>query len=424
MPDFNSLLPQPPAPPAPFNPAQALDMVGRLNELRRFQAQQAIGEETQKAISGGQLNTGSALTGISRRPDAALMAPEAASRLLQQQNQNIANTTSQYDLDTAQTKQLDDLWGSMAAKKNLGPNDLFELQARAVRAGVNPAKTFEYTDRLRKYPGGFVQSAKDAQARSTGAAAAGMPTEGPPNPQTLAPTVIPRGQFIQGNTASGMPVGPPAGSLERQVGAAKIDTQLAESLAHEAEGSQQRRALLGNLMDLSDKFEPGPGASQSREAKAFINRNLPLPEGWKFDKGSIASQEEFSKQAAQFAQQQFNTIGGTGTDAKFNSAFTVSPNETMSKMGIKGISQFLLGNEDAIQAKNKAWLDQSKNDPNLSHRRFAQDFNSHFDPRIFQFKYLTADDRKAYFNKLEPQDQARLLHDMTYARKQGWVKYE
>ena len=43
---------------------------------------------------------------------------------------------------------------------------------------------------------------------------------------------------------------------------------------------------------------------------------------------------------------------------------------------------------------------------------------------MFQFKYVPAKERQDYFDKMHPEDQARLLHDMTFARKQGWVKYD
>ncbi len=215
----------------------------------------------------------------------------------------------------------------------------------------------------------------------------------------------------------------PPGFEERQKGAALTDVKLADDLSREIEGAPQRRALLGNIMDLADKFTPGPGAAESKTVKAFINRNIPLPEGWKFDQKSIASQEEFAKQAAQFAQKQFDTIGGTGTDAKFNSAFTVSPNEALSKMGIKGISRLLLGNEDAIKAKNDAWLRASAADPSLSYRRFSSDFSSRFDPRVFQFKYIPQAEREKYIENMDRTDRKTFLQNLVYAHKQKLISF-
>ena len=380
-------------------------------------------QQQQGLLQGDPLKLIGALQAIQslglQRQQIPALAQQPAATL---QGTNISNATAAFQQRALQNKWLDDNWGAQADKQGLGPEDVFNFQARAARAGVPADMIKDYADRLHKYKGGYAQSARDARAAAIGAEGTVVPETGPPG-QGGAPTVIRRGAANQG-PMQGFPVGLAPGVATRQEGAAATDNQLAAALSHEAEGSQARRGLLGNIMDLSDKFEPGPGAAQSKEVKSFINRNIPLPEGWKFDKGSVANQEEFAKQAAQFAQHQFGAIGGTGTDAKFNSAFTVSPSETMSKMGIKQVSRLLLGNEDAIQAKNKAWLEASSNDPNLSYRRFSADFNSHFDPRVFQFKYVPAKERQDYFDKMHPEDQARLLHDMTFARKQGWVKYD
>ena len=130
-----------------------------------------------------------------------------------------------------------------------------------------------------------------------------------------------KGTPLQFNAqAGGVVTQPPPGFTERQAGAKQTDTALATQLANAAEGSNGRRAILGNLEDTMSNFTTGPGADWQKVAKAFINRNVPLPAGWQFDPKSIASQEEFNKQAGQLAQQQFGAIGGTGTDAKFAAA--------------------------------------------------------------------------------------------------------
>jgi hypothetical protein len=245
---------------------------------------------------------------------------------------------------------------------------------------------------------------------------------GPPIPGSGAPTTL---SVPQANLASpqGIVTGNPPGFAERQAGGADLDTKLSGALGEAAEGSPGRRAILGNLEDALGNFTTGPGADWSNVAKSFVNRNVPLPQGWQFDPKSIASQEEFNKQAATLAQQQFSAIGGTGTDAKFSSAFTTNPNETLSQMGNKQIIKLLKGNEDALQAKNAAWVSAQQNNPNLSYRAFSQYFNSQYDPRVFQFKYMSKDERNAYVSKMSADDAKRLAHDIQAARNQGWVKY-
>ncbi len=204
----------------------------------------------------------------------------------------------------------------------------------------------------------------------------------------------------------------------------------ANRLAEAADGANSRKGMLGNLEDDLTKFTTGQGADWTRIAKNFANRNLPVPDSWKkegaiLDEGSVAGQEQFNKQAMMIAQSQFSTIGGTGTDAKFNSAFETSPNETLTQLGNQGIIRLLKGNEDAIIAKNKSWQKWLKdgNGPQ-TYQEFSADFNQHFDPRVFQFKYIPDAERNAYINKMDPVNRDQFLHDLTYARLKGWVNFE
>jgi hypothetical protein len=225
------------------------------------------------------------------------------------------------------------------------------------------------------------------------------------------------------NAAGTQPIGVPPGFAERATGGATIDTALAGNLANAAESSPARIGMLGNLDNDLQNFTSGPGADWTRVGKAWVNRNLPLPDGWKFDPGSIASQDQFVKQAGQLAQQQFSTMGGTGTDQQFGSAFATNPNDTLSQLGNQGIIRLLKGNEDALQAKNKAWLSIAGANPNASYRQFSQTFNNNYDPRTFQFKYMTPPERSAYVQGMDPPDRVRLMNNIGFAREQGWINF-
>ncbi len=397
MPDVGALYPQPPQPGQGGLLSDPLKAIGALQAVQSLQLQ------------------GRQFPALAQQPAATLQGTDIENKTRLMQQQESARRVINGAFGTALSGRTD----------NPSRDEIHAITSYVARMHPEiqtayPGMISGAADFVLKHPQGPLQGARTLLNMGLSPAEASSLVTAPPDPRTGAARQEPvTSSNLRGARETTVPMGFP----ERQAGGAAIDVRLADSLAHQVEGSQSRRALLGNLMDLSDRFEPGPGASQSKEAMSFINRNLPLPEGWKFDRKSIADQEEFAKQAAQFAQQQFETIGGTGTDAKFNSAFTVSPNEAMSRMGIKQVSRLLLGNEDAIQAKNKAWLDASATDPNLSYRRFSQEFQSHFDPRVFQFKYVPAKERQEYFDKLDPADAARLLHDMTYARRQGWVNY-
>lgn len=241
-----------------------------------------------------------------------------------------------------------------------------------------------------------------------------------------APPVPAAGPRVPRGPAASLPPGFP----EAAAGIGGASAASANRLTEANDTAMGRKAILGNLEDLVGKFKPGVGANWELVAKNFANRNLPIPKTWKesggvLDVKSVASQEEFNKLAVQLAQQQFSTIGGTGTDAKFSSAFETSPNDTLSRLGNQMIIKLLKGNEDAIIAKNKAWQQwlRSGKGPQ-TYAQFSANFNEHFDPRVFQFKYIDAKDRQAYVDAMDDNDRDKFLHDLTYARKKGWVSFE
>lgn len=230
-----------------------------------------------------------------------------------------------------------------------------------------------------------------------------------------------------------VPTGPAAGLrpgyTEAAQGIAAGSAQSANRLTEAAGGAMSRKGMLGNLEDDLTKFTSGGGANWEALAKNWLGRNLPVSDTWKkegaiLDQTSLASQEQFNKQASMIAQSQFSTIGGTGTDAKFQSAFTTSPNEALSQLGNKGIIRLLKGNEDAIIAMNQAWQKYKKANGPDTFPEFQAEFQQNFDPRTFQFKYLTKAERQKYIDNMDPADQPEFLRNLTHARKQGWIVLE
>jgi hypothetical protein len=204
---------------------------------------------------------------------------------------------------------------------------------------------------------------------------------------------------------------------------------MANTLTQAAATSMTRKGMLGNLEDDMNKFVSGPGADWTKLAKSWVNRNVPVPKSWQdsgaiLDPKSIASQEQFTKQATMLANAQFQSLGGTGTDNQFNSTFSTSPNEALSQLGNKGIIRLFKGNEDAIQAQNREWRTWlAQGHPADSFPDFQAQFQSHFDPRAFQFKYVPPADRQEYINNMDTNDQQKFLQDLTFARKKGWVNF-
>jgi hypothetical protein len=383
-------------------------------------------QQNQGALSGDPSKTVGLITDLQRAQILNEQAPALgqipAATLLGQQ---IGNQTAQIQQQDAARKVV---WGalgnSIAGLPNPQEDDVHNAIINLSR--VYPQIATQYPQafstasdallnggKIKTNAAVMVNSVTPPEAGATRVAAPPSAT-GQPQMQSLAAA----------NVAGMQPTGNPPGFQERAAGGANIDTQLAGNLASAAEGSPTRIGILGNLDNTVDQFTSGPGADWTKVAKSFVNRNVPLPKGWQFDPSSIASQEEFNKQAMNLAQQQFQAIGGTGTDSKFASAFETSPNDTLSNLGNKGIIRLLKGNEDALQAKNQAWLAQANANPNASYRQFSQNFNNYFDPRVFQFKYLSPPDRQSYVQGMDPQEQQKFLLDATVARKNGWITYD
>jgi hypothetical protein len=218
----------------------------------------------------------------------------------------------------------------------------------------------------------------------------------------------------------GMAAAPPLGAPEAASVDASFGAKQGTELQSMADNVPARKALLGNLEGALGQFTSGPGQNWKMVAKAFANANSPF--GNVFDAKSIASQEEFNKQAVQLAQQQFQALGGTGTDSKLDSAMHTSPNDALSKLGNKGIIAMLKGNEDAISAKNQAWQAFKQQNGPQSYGQFSVQFNKSYDPRVFQSQYLTQDDNKKMLSGMTKQEQKSFLNSYRTSLANGWVK--
>lgn len=234
-------------------------------------------------------------------------------------------------------------------------------------------------------------------------------------------------------TTYGQPRGGAAGNAPgfetaTNVGATNSGQMLAElNTANNESGAT--KAIIGNLEKESKNFTSGPLADYKRIGKSFALANLPVPSSLKqpgamFDPSSVADQESFNKNIYNLVQSQFKALGGTGSDAKLDSASHTSPSELMSQVGVKNILSLLKGNQDAIQAKAKAANAYVKANGPQSMPAFNEAWNENFDPRVFQFKYMPKDQRQEYFNKIDNPDERRELKKrVEFAVDNGWVKY-
>lgn len=439
------------------DPGKMLGLIGQINQIKDFQAKQAVGEAFQQATdpTTGLTDNAKFQGLVKSNPAAALRAPEAGAAGASLVGQNISNATSQFGLNSAQTQFLSNLAGSFIGKKGGATDaDLATARTIAARNGIplaltegvlagGPGDTRSPQQRFKDLQSLALGSGGRTAPQVTGVDQNGNPVTGTteefmreatpggnpgsqPAPGTpVVPPVKNTNAFAPGetilpiNSPPGIVTQPPPGFADRtaqsvhQIGA----------LQDAYDSSSTRKGMLGNLENDLQNFTSGPGADWTKVAKSWVNRNVPMPKDWQFDPKSIASQEQFIKQAAQLSQNQFQTLGGTGSNAQFNASYEVNPNDTLSQLGNKGIIGLLKGNEDAIQAKFSAARADEKAHGAAHYPDFSLDFNSHYDPRVFQFKYMNDADRKSYFAGMSPEDQQQLASNIEYAHSRKWVNY-
>lgn len=231
---------------------------------------------------------------------------------------------------------------------------------------------------------------------------------------------VPKGQLLaQGAPGMGGPgvqtgIGPAAEAALNVAGTGAATD--AQTLQRNAEQVPERKAFLGQMENALNDFESGPGAEQWKTVVAGVNRVFGA------DSKGVASQEEFNKLATQLAQSQFKSLGGTGTDQQLGSAISANPNQAISSLGNKKIIQLLKGNEDAIAAKNQSWQQELQNGATPDgYNKFSAEFNKSFDPRAFQFPYMSPADRKAMVERLSVDERAKFVQNLGNAVKKGWI---
>jgi hypothetical protein len=141
-------------------------------------------------------------------------------------------------------------------------------------------------------------------------------------------------------------------------------------------------AALLSMRDQLANFETGPAADKMAHLSSLAREfGLPAP----ISKEGVKATEEFNKLSTQIVLQQVAQLGGAGTDDKLAAGIKGNPSTYLSKQGNKAVTALMLGNEDAISAKNAAWQKwlASGKTPD-SYGQFSTQFNRIYDPRVFQ----------------------------------------
>lgn len=228
-------------------------------------------------------------------------------------------------------------------------------------------------------------------------------------------------------SSSDMSKAPAPGAAEAATSVAQNSANMFNQLTSAANEAPTIHGILQNLEREVEGFTPGPGANWRKLLAS--SANIVVPDSWKkegsfLDPKRIADQEGFKKFATELAQRQRQALGGTGTDAQLNSAMDTSPNEAMSKEGIKSVLRILKGNNDALQTKFKEAnkFKRDTKDGAAKYEQFLEEFNNNFDPRVFQLKYVPTKERNKWYASMTPEEQERFISSAKYAISKGWIK--
>ena len=194
-------------------------------------------------------------------------------------------------------------------------------------------------------------------------------------------------------------------------------------MATEAAGAPQTKALIDNIETQLNDANTGPfakviqryGAGINQITKAIANREIVDPD-------IVKAHENFVKNATLLQQQQAKALGGT-VSALANSEHSV-PSLNFSTQGNREIIATLRGTQDAITAKANAWrkyLDEGGNPQDF--RKFENEFNKTFEPRAFQFPYLTKAEQKKVIESLpSAASRKEFFRRSAEALRKGYIK--
>ncbi|QDH15574.1 hypothetical protein E3E11_06600 [Oecophyllibacter saccharovorans] len=208
---------------------------------------------------------------------------------------------------------------------------------------------------------------------------------------TVPADVLGNGRY--GQPSPGLPASPPAGMVEANKAELEASTKAANTLMQAAAGHGDRLGMLNNMTADMHGFDSGAWPELYRRGMKFLNHwDLPA------DMKGVNSAQAFDKWAPRVAQAQAAALGD-GTDAKLASAVPILPNSALPEKTNQRLLHLLMGNEDAIHAKAQAW--QKSGLPPAQYRRWNEQFGQTFDPRAFQVRHMTPDERRDLLKELE-----------------------
>ena len=172
----------------------------------------------------------------------------------------------------------------------------------------------------------------------------------------------------------------------------------------EAAGVPAVKNVLQNIIKLADTVTTGPKSERVNRIKAMVGNVIPGASRWEDDSSAY---QEMTKYMEQLALRSWAQAGGSGTNSQLEAQVRANPNNEYNSKTVKELAKWVLAGEEAKLAKAKSmatWLTQPGNTVN-NIEQFELAWADAMDPRLFQWKGMSAEEGK---KKFSPEERAEM----------------
>lgn len=403
-------------PPAQLNPLQLLQLVGQARQnqamQQEMQSRQAIGQiYDQSRDENGNLDADK-LTKLA--PTTGWFAPEATRAATE-------NVSALTDLDAKYQQGLNGIFGDLATKASITPEDIAERKALAAGRRIPSAAIRQY---LQSMPSLDNQKAlKDWTATranlATGPAMSTTLQEGNINPATNVRPLVPAGQNLRQAVTGGGVI--PA--LPEGVGASYAEGQ--KSLVEDQKTAARTVANLRNLdiaLPLATKLNHadfGPGSPEWAKLRAAaITAGVVSPNA----NDPVTVRQELNKYLLKYATQAQNA---GRSDQALSAAVGSNPNLDLTQPANLGLIKNQVGLDKMDAAIPRIFkIEHPEQAEAAGYNQYKSDYYDKFDRRVFAVDKLSPEERRDLIQSLGPKNSpAYKKFEQTYqlAKKAGII---
>lgn len=189
----------------------------------------------------------------------------------------------------------------------------------------------------------------------------------------------------------------------------------------QANGFGARKYTLQQALSNLENANVGPGSKTANNVKSFLLAQTPLDMGKYLpgvDPEKIQSYDEANKYLIQYAMGKASALG-EGTDAKLATTLSGNANTEISKLAATDVVKANLGLEDMQNAQIKAF--NKSGQPSENYQKFATQWNSGVDPRVFVWNYATPINKTRIAEKMDATERATFFKQYNAALQAGYI---